>query len=214
MVRGTAIRNACAAAWTAAFLAGGLMAQPPGGVQQARFQPPSRQRAADSLAEQQYQIQLDVPSMDRVFRLENDQDLFERIRQEYRTRNDRAIFPAPVETDQEVKRQVVRNNAPQNCYVHPSFVVYNPLYFEDLNVERYGWELGVLQPLASTLHFYKDVVLLPYNAAVLPPWACDANAGYYNVGQPVPYICYVPPWSWKGAVAEVGTFVGGASVFP
>src|SRR5262245_44719222 len=53
----------------------------------------------DTLADQQYQIQLDVPSMERVLRLENDPALFERIRQEFRTRNDRAVFPAPAETE-------------------------------------------------------------------------------------------------------------------
>lgn len=206
-------------------LAGSLAAQPPAPqppgtpekppVEQAGRQPATPGMGkADSLLEQNYQIQLDVPSMDRVLRVENEQALFERIRQEYRTRNDRAVFPTPVELDNNIKTQLVRAAAPQTCLVHPSFVCYNPLYFQDLNVERYGWELGVLQPLASTAHFYKDLVMLPYNACVLPPWCCDANVGYYNVGEPAPYICYTPPWSWKAAAAELGVFVGGAAVFP
>jgi hypothetical protein len=184
---------------------------------QANYQPPGRPPGTSTadLFEQQYQIQLDVPSMERVLRLENDAALFERIRQEFRTRNERAVFPQAEQLDQEVKAtQAARQIPPQTAYVQPSFVVYNPLYFEDLNTERYGWELGVLQPLASACRFYKDLIMLPYNSAVLPPWCCDANSGYYHVGEPVPYICYTPPWSWKGAFAEVGTFVGGAAIFP
>lgn len=188
---------------------------PPATVQANYQQPRFPASGAGDPFEQQYQIQLDVPSMDRVLRVENDAALFERIRQEYRTRNDRAVFPQTVELDKEVKTTLqARQIPPQTAYVQPSFVVYNPLYFEDLNTERYGWEMGALQPLISTCHFYKDLIMLPYNSAVLPPWCCDANSGYYNVGEPVPYICYTPPWSWKGAIAEAGTFVGGAAIFP
>src|SRR5437773_2094380 len=85
-------------------------AQPPQPVQPARFQPPARPAAQDTLFEQQYQIQLDVPSMERVFRIENEEALFERISQEFRTRNDRAVFPQAVEVGKEVTATMAARN--------------------------------------------------------------------------------------------------------
>ena len=161
-----------------------------------------------------YQVQLEVPSLDRVFRAESDSDLIERIRQEYRQRDERAEFPKTAKINEAVKRVQYRDQPPQACRQEPYYVPYQPLYFEEKNSERYGWELGVLQPLVSTLYFYKDVALLPYHATINPPWRCETNTGYYWPGQPVPYYLYVPPFSWTATAAQVGTVVGGAAIFP
>ena len=44
--------------------------------------------------------------------------------------------------------------------VEPNYVCYNRLYFEQINAERYGWDLGFVAPFISAGEFFKDVVLL------------------------------------------------------
>ena len=47
---------------------------------------------------------------------------------------------------------------------------YRPLYFEQVQVERYGRSFGrLVQPCLSTVHFYASAALLPYKLIVLPP---------------------------------------------
>jgi hypothetical protein len=47
---------------------------------------------------------------------------------------------------------------------------YRPLYFEQIHAERYGRTFGhLIQPCASTLHFYASAALLPYKMLVHPP---------------------------------------------
>lgn len=44
-------------------------------------------------------------------------------------------------------------------------VSYQPLVFEDYNLERHGHNVGCLQPVASAGHFAASVVSLPFKAA-------------------------------------------------
>jgi hypothetical protein len=47
---------------------------------------------------------------------------------------------------------------------------YRPLYFEQINAERYGRTFGhLIQPCVSPLHFYASAALLPYKMLVHPP---------------------------------------------
>lgn len=179
-----------------------------------RFQPGQSFPPGMDPSTRGFQVQLDIPSMDRVFRVESDASLIERIRQEFRQRDERAEFPKTAEIKEPVKRALMRDQPPQVCRQEAYYVAYQPLYFEEKNSERYGWELGVLQPFISTLYFYKDVALLPYHATVNPPWQCETNSGYFWPGQPVPYYLYIPPFSWTATAAQVGTIVGGAAIFP
>ena len=86
----------------------------------------------------------------------------------------------------------------------PNYVVYRRLYFEDKNSERYGWDLGPIQPLVSTLCFFKDVALWPHNFASYPCRRFDTSAGQCLPGDPVPYICYPPEFTTAGLLAEAG----------
>lgn len=107
-----------------------------------------------------------------------------------------------------------RNFQTMTAQVQASYVVYQPLYFQQINHERYGWDLGVFQPIVSTAQFYGDVLLFPYKFAANPPWHCDANVGYALPGDPEPLRFLTTPFSWRGVVGEVGVAVGGAAVFP
>ena len=94
------------------------------------------------------------------------------------------------------------------------FVCYERLYFEDKDSERYGWELGILQPLVSIGKFYSDVLMLPYNFGTRPCQRFEADAGYCLPGDPVPYLLYPVELSLSGALLEAGTAVGLAAIFP
>ncbi len=50
---------------------------------------------------------------------------------------------------------------------------YNPIYIEDMNLERCGLSCGCcVQPVVSGLHFFGSIALLPYKVLVSPPCSC------------------------------------------
>ncbi len=64
---------------------------------------------------------------------------------------------------------------------------FQPLYFEDVAVERYGQTRGLIkQPIVSTFKFFRDAALLPLNAAIDRPYSCDVPLGHGRPGSPTP----------------------------
>ena len=64
-----------------------------------------------------------------------------------------------------------------------SALCHHPLYFEDVQVERYGHTLGPwLQPFASAALFYLTVPILPYKMGLELPDECMYSLGYYRPG--------------------------------
>jgi hypothetical protein len=98
--------------------------------------------------------------------------------------------------------------------VEPHFVCYGRTYFTELNSERYGWDLGPLQPFVSAGVFFWDVVALPYHIATDPCRCYECSAGYCLPGEPVPYLLYPPTFSLSGLGAEAATAVVLFAVFP
>jgi hypothetical protein len=151
----------------------------------------------------------------RLFRLESEAALFERVRQEARDRGEQAEFPRRIDLPEPDRPyQPGRPWRPSLVLVQPYVVCYHPLYFEEKNTERYGWDLSIFQPLVSTAAFYADLAILPYRMGVQPPWTCECNAGYFLPGDPVPYYFYVPPFSWKGAALQAAVVAGGIAALP
>jgi hypothetical protein len=103
---------------------------------------------------------------------------------------------------------------PAALRVEPTYLCFDRLYFEDKNTERYGWELGPLQPFVSTAKFFGDLVMLPYHFGTRPCQRFETNAGECLPGDPVPYLIYPVELSLSGAVLEAGTVVGLAAIFP
>lgn len=76
-----------------------------------------------------------------------------------------------------------------------SCLAHNPLYFEEINLERYGYGCGCygpcctngIQSACSAAHFFATVPALPYMMAVDCPRDCDYTLGYYRPGS-------CPPW--------------------
>lgn len=91
------------------------------------------------------------------------------------------------------------------------FVVHRRLLFEEVNSERYGWDLGILQPLVSTAYFYKDLMLLPNSLmSGFAQGFWDTDAGKCLPGTPVPYMLYPPGLTISGGAFE-GVVITGLS---
>jgi hypothetical protein len=181
--------------------------------------PPDWRRGAGLYGEEgksEYQIQLEPPGLERISRLDSEEKLHERIKQETKERdpNDRVTFPEEpiLSRDTYLGREALWPRT--NRIVEPYFTNYQRLYFQQINAERYGWDLGILHPVLSALTFYKDVVLLPYHLGTDPCRCYESNAGYCLPGDPVPLLLYPPQLSATGALAEVGTILALVAVFP
>jgi hypothetical protein len=86
---------------------------------------------------------------------------------------------------------------------------YQPLYFEEVNVERYGRNYGILQPVVSCVQFYGRIPLLPYMAFAQPARQCAYHAHWTLPGYRIPcrerHPLYV---SAKGGAAETAAVIG------
>ena len=90
-----------------------------------------------------------------------------------------------------------------------------PLYFEQVQAERYGHSWGpVLQPLISGAHFFVTVPILPYKMGMYPPGECMYSLGYYRPGNCAPYMLDPLPISIRGGLIQAGTVVGAAYIIP
>lgn len=98
--------------------------------------------------------------------------------------------------------------------LEPDYVVHRRLYFEEKNSERYGWDVGIAQPIISSLYFYKDVLLWPAKLASHPFERYDSSAGKCLPGSPVPYYLYPPEVDLFGATVGAATIVGAAAILP
>src|SRR5207253_9042191 len=98
--------------------------------------------------------------------------------------------------------------------VEPHYVCYGRLFFEEKNTERYGWELGPLTPIWLTGKFFVDVGAWPYKVFSFPRLRYDSSAGQCLPGDWVPLMAYPHPLSVTGALAEAGTIVALAFIFP
>jgi hypothetical protein len=161
-----------------------------------------------------FQIRLEPPGPELVFRRESEAAVEQRMRQETRQQNllDNVVFPEKPGLSKVAFTG--RSLAPQVIYAEPNYVNYGRLYFEEKNSERYAWDLGVLQPLVSTLYFYKDTLLWPHNAVSYPHRRYETSAGQCLPGDPVPYIIYPPVWTIEGVLAELGVGTALFVVFP
>jgi hypothetical protein len=185
-------------------------------VLQAQALQPPRMPAAGGLSFDQmdYLLQLLPPSYERLIRIQNEDSLHEQLRQEAKEKTppERAVFPdEPPTTDQPY---VARQFPPQVELAEAAYVTYNRLYFEDINTERYGWELGFAQPIVSAGRFFLDTALLPYRFASRPCDCIQSSAGYCLPGDPVPYLLYPPYLSTTGAIGEAAAIIGLIAIFP
>ena len=97
----------------------------------------------------------------------------------------------------------------------PTNLWYHPLYFEDVQLERYGHSAGpILQPPLSAAHFFVSAITLPYHIGVHPMNECRYPLGHYRPGDCAPWLLHAPPLSLRGALFQTGAVLGGVYVLP
>jgi hypothetical protein len=102
-----------------------------------------------------------------------------------------------------------RNWCRTNFAWKASGLCHKPLYFEDVQLERYGHSWNpVLQPFMSAGHFFASVALLPYHMGINPPHECVYALGYYRPGSCAPYMIEPFPLSLRGAAFEAAAVTG------
>jgi hypothetical protein len=90
-----------------------------------------------------------------------------------------------------------------------SNLCHNPLYFEDVNLERYGHTHGpVLEPVVQSAHFFANIAVLPYKMGMHTPCECQYALGYYRPGNCAPWIIPPIPFSTRGAITQAATMTG------
>jgi hypothetical protein len=96
-----------------------------------------------------------------------------------------------------------------------SQLCHKPLYFEDVQLERYGHMAGPwVQPLASAANFFLTIPILPYKMGLETPNECVYTLGYYRPGDCAPYLFDPLPISVRGLFFEGGAWVGACAAFP
>ena len=96
-----------------------------------------------------------------------------------------------------------------------SSLCYKPLYFEDVQLERYGHYCNpYLQPFVSRARFLLTVPCLPYLMGVDPPNQCVYDLGYYRPGNCAPSMLEPIPISLRGGLLQAGAVVGLAAAIP
>jgi hypothetical protein len=101
-----------------------------------------------------------------------------------------------------------RNWMAYSYFWEASGSVSNPLYFEEPNLERNGYQFGCLQPAVSAAHFFATIPLLPYKMAVHPPHECVYSLGYYRPGDCAPLQHERFHFQPDAAAAETGAVMG------
>ena len=96
-----------------------------------------------------------------------------------------------------------------------SAMCHKPLYFEQVQVERYGHSWGpIIQPVISAAHFFVTVPILPYKMGTYPPGECMYSLGYYRPGSCAPYMLDPFPISLRGGLIQAGAVVGAVAIIP
>ncbi|MDA8743932.1 hypothetical protein N9N28_04790 [Rubripirellula amarantea] len=104
---------------------------------------------------------------------------------------------------------VPRSWTPATMTWKASNLCHNPLYFEDVNLERYGHTHGpVLEPIVQTAHFFGNIAVLPYKMGVHGPTECQYSLGYYRPGNCAPWIKPPVPLSLRGAYSQAAVMTG------
>ncbi len=96
-----------------------------------------------------------------------------------------------------------------------SNIFYQPLYFEDPDLERYGHAYPFfIQPIVSSLRFTTQAIGLPYQMTIDPPCCRVYPLGYYRPGECAPKLIYQIPWNTEAAAVEAGAITGVYFLFP
>ncbi len=78
---------------------------------------------------------------------------------------------------------------PQTFSWTASSLCHKPLYFENIQLERYGHSHGpFIQPVQSVAHFFVSLATLPYQTSIHPANECEYALGLYRPGDCAPWL--------------------------
>ena len=101
---------------------------------------------------------------------------------------------------------VITWEAPATCH--------RGLLFEEPNLERHGYSIGLFQPALSAAHFFGRVPILPYLAVSERANRVQYTLGRRRPGSDAPLVWNIPRPSPVGGVLEATTIVGMLYAFP
>lgn len=93
-------------------------------------------------------------------------------------------------------------------------VPYQPLYFEQVNVERYGRYYGPCHPAASAVRFFATIPALPYAMTVHRPHRTYLWDWPYEAGWAAPAVRERPPFQPTAAAVQSATITGLVFLLP
>jgi hypothetical protein len=103
---------------------------------------------------------------------------------------------------------------PQLSTWYASNLCHKPLYFEQVQLERYGHSAGpIMGPIRSSAHFFGSLVFWPYHSAIHPANECMYPLGYYRPGNCAPWLVEPFPISGPGALRQGAVITGAAFLF-
>ena len=126
-----------------------------------------------------------------------------------------AWWGIPTEYQVDVEPYEVRNWTTQTFTWKASGLCHKPLYFEEVQLERYGHSAGpIKQTMLSGAHFFGNLIFLPYKMGVHPPNECQYALGYYRPGDCAPWLLHAIPLSARGARLQTAAMLGGIGLVP
>ena len=100
-------------------------------------------------------------------------------------------------------------------YWNASLLNHQPLYFEDVNLERHGFSRGgLMQPVVSGMKFFGTLPALPYLMAANPPQETAFTLGQTSPGSHACYACERPRLQLDAATVEAAAVVGLVFLIP
>lgn len=97
----------------------------------------------------------------------------------------------------------------------PVAICHQPLYFEDVMLERHGHEAyPCLQPIVSGVRFFGSIPLLPYMMTLHEPCENLYNLGYYRPGSAAPCLRQRLPYNRRAIRNQVLATGSAAVAFP
>lgn len=126
-----------------------------------------------------------------------------------------SLIDLPAECGLDGAGIVERSFVPSTVTWYASNLCHKPLYFEDIQLERYGHTKGpIRQPVRSAANFLIRTALLPYQMALHPPNECQYPLGLYRPGNCAPYLRTPFPWNRQALVRQASFVSSGISIIP
>ncbi len=96
-----------------------------------------------------------------------------------------------------------------------SELVFQPPYWEDTPLERYGQtRFPRMQPVVSGAHFFGTFAIVPYKIGIDRTHDRISALGYYRPGSPAPCLRQRLPWEWDAALFEAAAWSGMSFILP